>query len=102
MSSLRLPRILGITPCLWTNSVPAVLVQYRSGLYFCFLGWLTTRIGLKPLREMTSLASSMTVHSPDQRLNPDLAPPEISETMQEFNNMFDRPEGIPETVRFLV
>nr|QTX14269.1 Sensory protein kinase PcoS [Klebsiella pneumoniae] len=82
----------------------AVLVQYRSGLYFCFfLGWLTTRIGLKPLREMTSLASSMTVHSPDQRLNPDLAPPEISETMQEFNNMFDRPGGgIPETVRFLV
>ena len=48
----------------------AVLVQYRSGLYFCFLGWLTTRIGLKPLREMTSLASSMTVHSLDQRLNP--------------------------------
>ncbi|ECM0692169.1 copper resistance membrane spanning protein PcoS, partial [Escherichia coli] len=26
-------------------------------------------------------------------LNPDLAPPEISETMQEFNNMFDRLEG---------
>ncbi len=51
---------------------------------------------------MTSLASSMTVHSPDQRLNPDLAPPEISETMQEFNNMFDRPEGHSETVRFLV
>lgn len=51
---------------------------------------------------MTSLASSMTVHSTDQRLNPDLAPPEISETMQEFNNMFDRTEGIPETVRFLV
>jgi two-component system heavy metal sensor histidine kinase CusS len=51
---------------------------------------------------MTSLASSMTVHSLDQRLNPDLAPPEISETMQEFNNMFDRLEGIPETVRFLV
>ncbi len=49
---------------------------------------------------MTSLASSMTVHSLDQRLNPDLAPPEISETMQEFNNMFDRLEGgIPETVR---
>ncbi len=42
---------------------------------------------------MTSLASSMTVHSLDQRLNPDLAPPEISETMQEFNNMFDRLEG---------
>ena len=39
---------------------------------------------------------------PDQRLNPDLAPPEISETMQEFNNMFDRRRGIPETVRFLV
>lgn len=38
MSSLRLPRILGITPCLWTNSVLAVLVQYRSGLYFCFSG----------------------------------------------------------------
>ncbi|MDH8458285.1 hypothetical protein QIG84_27970, partial [Klebsiella pneumoniae] len=35
----------------------------------------------------------MTVHSLDQRLNPDLAPPEISETMQEFNNMFDRLEG---------
>ncbi|WP_241171344.1 MULTISPECIES: HAMP domain-containing protein, partial [Enterobacterales] len=65
------------------------------GLVFIsvFLGWLTTRIGLKPLREMTSLASSMTVHSLDQRLNPDLAPPEISETMQEFNNMFDRLEG---------
>lgn len=43
---------------------------------------------------MTSLASSMTVHSLDQRLNPDSAPPEISETMQEFNNMFDRLEGI--------
>ena len=33
----------------------------------------------------------MTVHSLDQRLNPDQAPPEISETMREFNNMFDRP-----------
>ncbi len=71
------------------------LFWFNIGLVFIsvFLGWLTTRIGLKPLREMTSLASSMTVHSLDQRLNPDLAPPEISETMQEFNNMFDRLEG---------
>ncbi|RAZ07982.1 heavy metal sensor kinase, partial [Enterobacter hormaechei] len=43
---------------------------FNIGLVFIsvFLGWLTTRIGLKPLREMTSLASSMTVHSLDQRL----------------------------------
>ncbi len=71
----------------------AVLVQYRSGLYFCFSGLADHTYWSETATEMTSLASSMTVHSPDQRLNPDLAPPEISETMQEFNNMFDRPEG---------
>lgn len=89
---------------LFMDKLSTWLFWFNIGLVFIsvFLGWLTTRIGLKPLREMTSLASSMTVHSLDQRLNPDLAPPEISETMQEFNNMFDRLEGIPETVRFLV
>lgn len=84
----------GYHTCLWTNSVPGCSGSISVwSLFLFFLGWLTTRIGLKPLREMTSLASSMTVHSLDQRLNPDLAPPEISETMQEFNNMFDRLEG---------
>ena len=61
MSSLRLPRILGITPVYGQTQYRAVLVQYRSDLP-CFP--LTTRIGLKPLREMTSLVPSMTVHSP--------------------------------------
>ncbi|STD23791.1 two-component system, OmpR family, heavy metal sensor histidine kinase CusS [Enterobacter asburiae] len=80
---------------LFMDKLSTWLFWFNIGLVFIsvFLGWLTTRIGLKPLREMTSLASSMTVHSLDQRLNPDLAPPEISETMQEFNNMFDRLEG---------
>jgi two-component system heavy metal sensor histidine kinase CusS len=80
---------------LFMDKLSTWLFWFNIGLVFIsvFLGWLTTRIGLKPLREMTSLASSMTVHSLDQRLNPDLAPPKISETMQEFNNMFDRLEG---------
>lgn len=80
---------------LFMDKLSTWLFWFNIGLVFIsiFLGWLTTRIRLKPLREMTSLASSMTVHSLDQRLNPDLAPPEISETMQEFNNMFDRLEG---------
>nr|WP_217745596.1 sensor histidine kinase [Cronobacter turicensis] len=80
---------------LFMDKLSSWLLWFNTGLVFIsvFLGWLTTRIGLKPLREMTSLASSMTVHSLDQRLNPDQAPPEISETMREFNNMFDRLEG---------
>ena len=60
---------------------------------FLFSGLADHTYWSETATEMTSLASSMTVHSPDQRLNPDLAPPEISETMQEFNNMFDRTEG---------
>ncbi len=41
ISSLRLPRIRGITPCLWISSVP--LFWFNIGLVFIsiFLGWLT-------------------------------------------------------------
>jgi len=80
---------------LFMDKLSTWLFWFNIGLVFIsiFLGWLTTRIGLKPLREMTNLASSMTVHSLNQRLNPDLSPPEISETVQEFNNMFDRLES---------
>ncbi len=41
----------GYHTCLWTNSVP--LFWFNIGLVFIsvFLGWLTTRIGLKPLRK---------------------------------------------------
>ncbi len=73
-------------------STPAVLVQYRSGLYFCFSGladhtyWSETATG----NDQSGFLHDRTQPS-DQRLNPDLAPPKISETMQEFNNMFDRP-----------
>lgn len=57
---------------LFMDKLSTWLFWFNIGLVFIsvFLGWLTTRIGLKPLREMTSLASSMTVHSLDQRLNP--------------------------------
>ncbi len=45
-------------------STPAVLVQYRSGLYFCFSGLADHTYWSETATEMTSLASSMTVHSP--------------------------------------
>ncbi len=50
---------------LFMDKLSTWLFWFNIGLVFIsvFLGWLTTRIGLKPLREMTSLASSMTVHS---------------------------------------
>ncbi|KFK95929.1 heavy metal sensor histidine kinase [Serratia sp. Ag2] len=71
------------------------LFWFNLGLLFIsiFLGWLATRLGLKPLREMTRLASGITINNLNQRLDPDSAPPEISGTMQEFNNMLDRLEG---------
>ncbi len=71
------------------------LFWFNLGLLFIsvFLGWLTTRLGLKPLREMTRLASGITINNLDQRLDPDSAPSEIAGTMREFNNMLDRLEG---------
>ncbi|MBZ5718399.1 two-component sensor histidine kinase, partial [Haemophilus influenzae] len=45
---------------LFMDKLSTWLFWFNIGLVFIsvFLGWLTTRIGLKPLREMTSLASS--------------------------------------------
>lgn len=71
------------------------LFWFNLGLLFIavLLGWIATRIGLKPLREMTRLASGITINNLDQRLDPASAPTEISGTVQAFNNMLDRLEG---------
>jgi len=84
-------RRVAVTPEQGKSKHVIITVATDTGYHTLFMDKLSTwlfwfNIGLV-------FISSMTVHSLDQRLNPDLAPPEISETMQEFNNMFDRLEG---------
>ncbi|MFB9846547.1 heavy metal sensor histidine kinase [Oceanisphaera arctica] len=63
------------------------------GLISLFLGWLASRIGLKPLRELASVSKSVTASQLDQRLALDNAPSELYAPIQAFNTMLDRLEA---------
>ena len=71
------------------------LMWLNGGLIFLsvLLGWLATRIGLRPLNEINRLASAITVNNLSERLPARHLPSELMPTVAEFNNMLERLEG---------
>ncbi len=63
------------------------------GLISLFLGWIASRIGLKPLRELTSVSKNVTASQLNQRLSLDHAPSELYAPIKAFNTMLDRLEA---------
>lgn len=57
------------------------------------LGWLTTRTGLKPLRDMSRLVDDISINNLHKRLQTENSPQEISGAMQRFNEMLERLEA---------
>ncbi len=75
------------------------LERYRKQLYLvlfvsmvvCVIGGiLITRLGLRPLRVLSSLAASISVHEMQQRLDPTRYSAELEEVAATFNGMLDR------------
>lgn len=56
------------------------------------LGWLVARNGLRPLREMTQVAASVSARSLTERLPDARLPAELRPLVQAFNGMLDRLE----------
>ncbi|EOU9492730.1 heavy metal sensor histidine kinase [Cronobacter muytjensii] len=71
------------------------LMWLNGGLIFLsvLLGWLATRIGLRPLNEINRLASAITVNNLSERLPARHLPSELMPTVAEFNSMLERLEG---------
>lgn len=71
------------------------LMWLNGGLIFLsvLLGWLATRIGLRPLNEINRLASAITVNNLSERLPARHLPSELMPTVVEFNSMLERLEG---------
>ncbi|WP_313188856.1 heavy metal sensor histidine kinase [Pantoea sp.] len=71
------------------------LMWLNGGLIFLsvLLGWLATRIGLRPLNEINRLASAITVNNLSERLPARYLPSELKPTVVEFNSMLERLEG---------
>ena len=70
------------------------LVWFNVALIFIsvFLGWLVTRMGLRPLNEINRLASAITINSLSKRLPGHNLPAELKVTVAEFNSMLERLE----------
>jgi two-component system heavy metal sensor histidine kinase CusS len=56
------------------------------------LGWVATRRGLHPLREMTRMASTLSANRLTERLQGQRIPAELQDLVQAFNAMLDRLE----------
>lgn len=56
------------------------------------LGWLASRLGLKPLRELASVSTRVSAAKLDHRLSLAQAPVELHAPIQAFNAMLDRLE----------
>ncbi|WP_375057431.1 heavy metal sensor histidine kinase [Zobellella sp. DQSA1] len=56
------------------------------------LGWLASRLGLKPLRELASVSTRVSAAKLGHRLSLDRAPVELHAPIQAFNAMLDRLE----------
>ncbi len=78
------------------------LARYRKQLYLvlfvsmvaCIVGGiLITRRGLRPLRILSSLAASISVHQMQQRLDPTRHSAELEQVAVTFNGMLDRLQG---------
>jgi two-component system heavy metal sensor histidine kinase CusS len=57
-----------------------------------FLGWMVARRGLAPLRDICSVAASITANRLDQRLTVAAIPQELAEVVQTLNDMLSRLE----------
>ncbi|URQ62292.1 heavy metal sensor histidine kinase [Pantoea alhagi] len=71
------------------------LVWFNLALIFIsvFLGWLVTRMGLRPLNEINRLASAITINNLSERLPAHDLPAELKATVAEFNSMLERLEN---------
>jgi len=71
------------------------LIWFNGGLIFIsiLLGWIVTRIGLRPLNEINRLASAVTVNNLGERLPAHRLPAELLPTVAEFNSMLERLES---------
>lgn len=74
-----------LTGWLWSALVLCALI---SGV----LGWLLARSGLRPLREVTQVAASMSVKSLTERLAAESTPAELQQLVLAFNAMLARLE----------
>lgn len=70
------------------------LYWFTGGLALAslLLGWMATRVGLKPLREMASVSAKVTANKLDQRLSLNQTPLELHAPIQAFNTMLERLE----------
>ena len=70
-----------------------VLSVLIGALLAGFLGWVTARIGLAPLRGLVSLASRTSAERLDARVRLDDLPPELVPLGESFNAMLERLEN---------
>ena len=63
-----------------------------SALISAALGWVVARSGLRPLRQVTSLATSMSARSLQERIPLEPVPLELQQLVQAFNAMLARLE----------
>ncbi|MBK3758584.1 MULTISPECIES: heavy metal sensor histidine kinase [Stutzerimonas stutzeri group] len=69
-----------------------VLCALLSGLLGWLLGWLLVRSGLRPLREVTQVAASVSAKSLRERIPDESTPAELQQLVQAFNAMLARLE----------
>ncbi|HCJ30051.1 MAG TPA: two-component sensor histidine kinase [Pseudomonas sp.] len=74
-----------LTGWLWSALVLCALI---SGV----LGWLLARSGLRPLREVTQVAASVSAKSLTERIPAESTPVELQQLVQAFNAMLARLE----------
>lgn len=68
-----------------------VLVSLVAGLLAAgVLGWAAVRVGIRPLRTFSSLASRISADRLDDRVSVDHLPPELTELGRSFNAMLNR------------
>ncbi len=69
-----------------------VWLTFGLALAALLLGWLATRLGLKPLRALARVSASVTADKLDQRLAPEQLPIELQAPVLAFNAMLARLE----------
>ncbi len=76
------------------NQMKQWLYWFTGGLVIIsvVLGRVTIKLGLKPLRDIATLASNVTAHKLDQRFAVSQMPVELAAPLSAFNTMLDRLE----------
>lgn len=76
------------------HEMKAWLSWFTGGLALAslFLGWIASRLGLKPLHDLARVSTSITADKLDQRLSLESTPRELHAPILSFNTMLDRLE----------